>query len=268
MAILLGGLILPSCTRYYTITVKANNDNWGIVSGGGTFKEGETTTISASPKPNYKFVKWDDGEVTNPRSIIVTSNTTYTAIFEEPTTNPTSKVTFKGEEWVANDFGGEYYETNQEWRVVFAPVSINNFPKAECAANVTALGHFSDATTNGYDFQNNIITNVEYYESDALDDSDGNIHGDWWGKSVDIQITAFDANNLTISGIINATMFNAIEAFVEGVGFNNATTTEMTIEMDRITLIPSEQTGKEKIVISKNNDAIALWHRRRPQPRI
>ena len=239
MAIILGGLILSSCTKHYTISVKANNDNWGTVTGGGRFKDGETTTISAKANDGYKFVKWDDGFMDNPRTVIVTSNATYTAIFEEPTINPSAKVTFNGTEWEAGDIGGDYSTTGNQtvWKVAVAPISTHDFPKAECAAYVTAVGNYSDATTNGYDYQNNIIADVEFFESNVLHGTDNKIHGDWWAKNAELTIRDFDATNLKISCTVHATMFNAIEAFVDGVGIDNATTTEMTMDINHVTLV-------------------------------
>lgn len=249
MAIILGGLVLSSCTKHYTITVKANNDNWGTVTGGGRFKDGESTTISAKANDGYRFSKWDDGIRDNPRSVIVTSNATYTALFEEPVVNPSVKVTFKGTEWDAKDIGGEYYlmGNQTEWKVEAAPVSTHEFPKALCAAYVTAVGNYSDVTTNGYDFQSNIIADIEFFESNVVHGTDDQIHGDWWAKNAELNITAFDATNLKISGEVRATMFNAVEAFSEGVGIDNATTAEMTMEISNVTLInasPDKKTAK------------------------
>lgn len=247
VVILLGGLLFPSCTKHYTITVKANNDNWGTVTGGGRFKDGEPTTISAKAYDGYRFAQWDDGFQDNPRTVSVTSNAIYTAIFEEPVVTPSAKVTFKGTEWEAKDIGGDYSNTGDftEWRVEVAPVSTHEFPKALCAAYVTTVGRYSDATANGYDYQNNIISEIEFYESNVVHGTDDQIHGDWWAKTAEINITAFDATKLKISGEVHATMFNAVEAFVEGTGINNATTTEMTMEISNVTLINSSLDKKK-----------------------
>jgi len=67
---------------YYTITVTANNSAWGTVEGSGSFIEGSTTTISATPNEGYHFVEWHDGNTENPRTITVIENATYTANFE------------------------------------------------------------------------------------------------------------------------------------------------------------------------------------------
>ena len=65
----------------HTITVQANNNNYGTVSGGGTFDYGSTKTITATPKTGYRFVEWNDGNTYTSRHVTVTGNATYTATF-------------------------------------------------------------------------------------------------------------------------------------------------------------------------------------------
>ena len=48
----------------YEITAAANSDEWGTVTGGGTYEEGTTCTLTATPAEGYAFVNWTkDGEV-------------------------------------------------------------------------------------------------------------------------------------------------------------------------------------------------------------
>lgn len=67
----------------YTITVKANNDSYGSVTGSGTYNNKATATLTATPKTGYKFVQWNDGNTSATRTITVTGNATYTATFEK-----------------------------------------------------------------------------------------------------------------------------------------------------------------------------------------
>ena len=69
----------------FTITVKANESEWGDVSGGGTYPRSTRVDLTATPKLGYKFVKWDDGVIRNPYRVVVTRDKTYTAIFEVDT---------------------------------------------------------------------------------------------------------------------------------------------------------------------------------------
>lgn len=66
----------------YTVSVASNNTNYGTVSGGGDIEAGTTTTITATAKSGYKFVKWSDGNTNASRSITVNADATYTATFE------------------------------------------------------------------------------------------------------------------------------------------------------------------------------------------
>ena len=65
----------------YTITANSNNSSYGTVSGGGTYNNGTTVKLTATPKTGCKFVKWSDGNTDNPRTVTVTGNASYTAEF-------------------------------------------------------------------------------------------------------------------------------------------------------------------------------------------
>ncbi len=70
----------------YTVTVSSANSSMGTVSGGGTYEEGQTATVTATPKSGYKFTRWSNGSTANPYSFTVTSNVSLTAYFEQSTT--------------------------------------------------------------------------------------------------------------------------------------------------------------------------------------
>lgn len=67
---------------FHTITATSANASQGSVSGGGTYPDGSTVTLTASAAANHHFVQWNDGITENPRTITVTSDTSYTAQFE------------------------------------------------------------------------------------------------------------------------------------------------------------------------------------------
>ena len=66
----------------YTLTVNANDNTMGSVSGGGSYDYNATATLTATPNSGYHFVQWQDGNTDNPRTVTVTANATYTATFE------------------------------------------------------------------------------------------------------------------------------------------------------------------------------------------
>ncbi|MCQ2375763.1 MAG: leucine-rich repeat protein [Salinivirgaceae bacterium] len=64
-----------------TITVMNANPEMGTVSGGGIFYYQNQITISATPAYGYHFDHWEDGDLSNPRTIKVNANETYKAYF-------------------------------------------------------------------------------------------------------------------------------------------------------------------------------------------
>lgn len=69
-------------TPEFTITVVSDNPALGTVSGGGVYPEGSLIEIEALPVENAHFVRWDDNNTDNPRSITVAHDQTFTAFFE------------------------------------------------------------------------------------------------------------------------------------------------------------------------------------------
>ncbi|MBN1951458.1 MAG: T9SS type A sorting domain-containing protein, partial [Bacteroidales bacterium] len=55
----------------YTVTVSASPAAGGTVSGGGTFDDGTSVTVSAVPNPGYEFLNWTEG------STVVSSSESY-----------------------------------------------------------------------------------------------------------------------------------------------------------------------------------------------
>ena len=78
-----GGTTQP---KKHTLTVRSANESQGSVSGGGTFDEGSTQTVQATPKTGFAFDKWSDGSTQNPRTVKLTSDLTLTASFKTATT--------------------------------------------------------------------------------------------------------------------------------------------------------------------------------------
>ena len=78
-----GGTMQP---KKRTLTVRSANESQGSVSGGGTFDEGSTQTVQATPKTGFAFDKWSDGSTQNPRTVKLTSDLTLTTSFKTATT--------------------------------------------------------------------------------------------------------------------------------------------------------------------------------------
>lgn len=103
-----------SATSTYTISVSANPNNGGSVTGGGTYQQGQSCTVTATANSGYTFVNWtENGSVVSTNAsytFTVTGNRTLVANFsvQTPSTctisvssNPTNGGTILG--------GGLYY---------------------------------------------------------------------------------------------------------------------------------------------------------------
>ena len=146
----------------YSITVESNHPEWGVVSGGGTYYYGDTIEIAATPNLGHLFMGWEDGNVDNPREIVVTENHTYTALFEVQTCVITTEVTPEGAGTVTG--GGTYsygsivtltVETNTGYEFLRWSDGFTNNPRtiiAEGDATYTAVFRaFQYEITTGVD---------------------------------------------------------------------------------------------------------------------
>ena len=68
----------------YLLTLMANDDSMGTVSGGGSYAPDTEVQLKAEPKSGYEFVKWSDGDTNATRTYVTTSEpTTLTAEFKQ-----------------------------------------------------------------------------------------------------------------------------------------------------------------------------------------
>ena len=201
MALLAGGMIFTSCTKKYTITVKANNDTYGTVTGGGDYEENATATLTATPNAGYSFVKWDDGVTANPRTVTVTAAATYTAIFEAIPQNE-AKITFNGTSWVAaNAIAQDHTDANYLTIYFFKVASSQEDIYANGFLESVPVSNATYESTEG-DIMNYRDPNHTWYDEDNLL---GQGQVTYWGYNTLSNtflenITAVDLNKLTISG--------------------------------------------------------------------
>ena len=106
-------------TPQYTITVVANDTLLGTVTGNGTYPSGTTIDIEARPYSGAVFTSWDDGNTDNPRSVTVTQDMTFMAIFTEV---ETYLITVRPENPLqGSTYGSGQYQLNQEVSIGAVP---------------------------------------------------------------------------------------------------------------------------------------------------
>jgi hypothetical protein len=65
----------------YTVELFVDDLKRGTVQGSGVYYEQSEVTISAQANDGYYFQHWNDSVATNPRTIVLTQDTTFTAHF-------------------------------------------------------------------------------------------------------------------------------------------------------------------------------------------
>ena len=108
-------------TTEYTITVAANNPLLGTVTGGGIYPEGSIAEISATPYEGSVFTGWDDGNTDNPRSIVVTQDMEFMAVF---TKTETYTITVRAESpLLGSTYGSGEYPLNYVVNIGASPAT-------------------------------------------------------------------------------------------------------------------------------------------------
>lgn len=64
-----------------TFTVSIDTSGNGTVTGAGTYKEGETVTLTALPAEGWRFVKWSDGTTSSTYTLTISGDKTLTVEF-------------------------------------------------------------------------------------------------------------------------------------------------------------------------------------------
>jgi YD repeat-containing protein len=74
-------LVSQASTPAATITVGANTNVGGTVTGTGIYFVGSNDVLTATASNGWRFILWSDGSTNNPRTVVVSSNMIYTATF-------------------------------------------------------------------------------------------------------------------------------------------------------------------------------------------
>ena len=231
----------PTTDGKYTITVKSNNDAWGTVTGGGTYTKDTTITITANAKAGYVFVNWDDNSTdakNATRSIKVTGNATYTAIFEAKPEPPAASVsaTLDGTPLAIND-----YEALTNGSSIYLIQAGNEFTSdGRVKLPVVLFTHSVEMETGSIELFNETLYEIE-----------GEQYGDWqlYGLT-NYQFNFVDATNHIASCDVTATMWSLTDiAYGLAENEEDATHATLTFKANNIAFeVVSGKVGKRHIV--------------------
>jgi len=185
--------------KQYTITVKVNDEAMGMAVGGGTYAANETATLKAFENEGYRFVKWQDGNTSNPRTITVTKDETYTAIFEAIPAGV--YVEFGPDQWKAGEFlvdANTYAGYGKLFIFIFKTTSNDLYPQFQGLMPNTV-----GTTTQSVDNDR-----LLYVGSASEVDAEG--HVQWSTSNLETIINAIDLNAHTITAIQTANFTNSV----------------------------------------------------------
>lgn len=72
----------PTDTARYLVEVLSADSLMGVVTGYGVYDSSSVATIEAYGLGNHEFSRWNDGNRNNPRQVVVTGDTVFTAYFK------------------------------------------------------------------------------------------------------------------------------------------------------------------------------------------
>ena len=134
---------------YFTVTTNVSNNEYGTVTGGGTYACDTEITLTATPNGDYVFIKWlknnedFDGNSSNTLNITVEEDVTYTAVIE-----------------VA------YIITTEANDATYGSVTSGGIYLQNTSYTITATANrgytFTKWLKNGQDFTNNILSTQNF----------------------------------------------------------------------------------------------------------
>ena len=214
LALLACSLLFVSCkkTKQYTITVTVNDASMGSATGGGVYDENTTATLTAKANTNFKFVKWDDGNTDNPRTVKVTGDASYKAVFffdgDEPAEDGVY-VTMGADSWQAAVFQADAQSLPGKIRVWLYKSTETEYPQFQ---------GWMDAHTG-----ENVAAGMMYMANE--NDVDANAYPNWESKDLTTSIVSIDLNAHTITAVQTGKMYNrttAEERFLR-IAYKNVT---------------------------------------------
>ena len=201
LALLACSLVFFSCkkTKQYTITVTVNDSSRGSATGGGVYDEKATATLKAMAHTNFKFVKWDDDNTDNPRTVTVTGDATYKAMFSFDGDEPAEDgvyVTMGEESWKVVSFQADAQSLPRKIRVWLYKFAETEYPQFQ---------GWMDAHTG-----ENVGAGMMYMANE--DDVDANAYPNWESKDLTTSIVSIDLNAHTITAVQTGKMYNRTTA--------------------------------------------------------
>lgn len=132
----------------------------GYVTGTGEYAAGAEVTLTAVPYNGYQFVRWSDGDVSNPKMFSVSEDATYTAFFEATATDGAPSITM-----VTVDSG----HNKVYWNATDDAASYKIYREETTSGNYVQVGTASSSATNWTDATANPAIRAYRYKISYVD---------------------------------------------------------------------------------------------------
>ena len=214
MALVAGAMMFTSCGKeQYTITVGVNDASMGSATGGGKYNVNTEVTLTATANTGYDFVKWSDGNTDNPRTIVVTADAEYTAIFQRHVVEGAT-LSFQGNTWTAANL--DAYDHSDEGYltfVIFKTLNDQNDVWLEGFLETTP-GTYTYESSQGDYFAYRDVNNIYSDDNGDLGEAGGQYY--YWQVdkySFEENVTAVDLNNKSFNATWSEDIFG-IEDYI------------------------------------------------------
>ena len=164
---------------------------------------------------------------------------------QEPAIADGWKVTFGGDAWTPDETMIAAYEAYEAMIFDAYMDNDNNMPEFYARAYQYGQGEENYQINETGDYagyfveDNKQVLKLDYYDQTALysvssQTGETTWFGDWWGKEATLKVKAFDATALTMTAVLDATMFDAYGVFISGTSLANAETKALNVTMGNV----------------------------------
>lgn len=142
-------------------------------------------------------------------------------------------VTFGHSVWTAALVDPAYNYQGKLYMYAWSNADQETMPFMMIHADALAAGTVTDSfDEEAFGYTNGKIDSFDYYEETGLQNQSGDIFGDWWAKTVTIEVKSYDATSMAYVAKATAVMFSAAEAYVDGAGMDAATTEDLSMTIN------------------------------------
>ena len=247
-------------TTYYNVSANVRPANAGSVDGTGAYPAGTTVTLTATANPGYTFSHWNDGITSNPRTVTVNSNLSFTANFMASTYTITVNANPSNGGTVTGDGSYHYGETATLRATPNSGFTFVGWSdgSTELTHNVTVTGNATYTAT----FSQGTVT---YYSVNLVcNSSEGSVEGGGFypaGSTITIQAipnegyffekwsdeSTRNPRQITVNSDIT------LAAFFQGTGVDEE-------ELNPMTLYPNPAKESIRILGIKVNSTIEIYN--------